>query len=273
MKNMQLLYTFYLYINTGDIKGIKMFVASFQQNLNYISNPFAMGLMSVNPRLDFFSGLAAATSPMSNPFMNSSIFTVPTFNFSNVTPSVYTNPFAMGIGALPTMPVLPTFQMPTFAFPSFKVESQGVSNNYGVEKYTTASKIKPGLLKGNLKGKEGVITALCEKYGVDIALVVSIIGQESGFGTSNLAQHNNFMGYRASGNLGKSSKGFGYFSTPEKGLEAAIKNISRYPERYASVKKADMNNIDSIGKIYCEGSTYANSIKNIYNTTVKSYLA
>lgn len=81
------------------------------------------------------------------------------------------------------------------------------------------------------------------------------------------------MGYRAKGDLGKSAKGFGYFSTPEKGLEAAIKNISRYPERYASVKKADMNNIDSIGKIYCEGSTYANSIKNIYNTTVKSYLA
>lgn len=75
------------------------------------------------------------------------------------------------------------------------------------------------------------------KYGVDIALVVSIIGQESGFGTSNLAQHNNFMGYRAKGDLGKSAKGFGYFSTPEKGLEAAIKNISRYPERYASVKK------------------------------------
>lgn len=45
------------------------------------------------------------------------------------------------------------------------------------------------------------------------------------------------MGYRAKGDLGKSAKGFGYFSTPEKGLEAAIKNISRYPERYASVKK------------------------------------
>ena len=249
-----------------------MFVASFQQNLNYISNPFAMGLMSVNPRLDFFSGLAAATSPMSNPFMNSSIFTVPTFNFSNVTPSVYTNPLSMRIGALPTMPVLPTFQMPTFAFPSFKVESQGVSSDYGSE-YVSSSKIKPGLLKGNLKGKEKIISSLCEKYGVDVGLVMSIIGQESGFGTSNLAKHNNFMGYRAKGDLGKSSKGFGYFSTPEKGLEAAIKNISRYPERYASVKKADMNNIDSIGKIYCEGSTYANSIKNIYNTTVKSYLA
>ena len=243
-----------------------MFFASFQQNLNCISNPFSMGLMSVNPRIDFFSGLAAATSPMALPFMGSSIFTTPIFNFSNVTPSVYTNPFSMGFGALPT------FQMPTFVFPSIKVESQGVSSDYGSE-YVSSSKIKPGLLKGNLKGKEKIISSLCEKYGVDVGLVMSIIGQESGFGTSNLAQHNNFMGYRASGDLGKSSKGFGYFSTPEKGLEAAIKNISRYPERYKAVKKADMNNIDEIGKIYCEGSTYANSIKNIYNTTVKSYLA
>ena len=81
------------------------------------------------------------------------------------------------------------------------------------------------------------------------------------------------MGYRKEGDLGKSAKGFGYFSTPEKGLEAAIRNLSKYPERYASVKKADMNNIDAIGKIYCEGDTYASAIKNLYNTTVSSYLA
>ena len=248
-----------------------------------------MGLMSVNPRMDFFMGMAAATSV---PF-GGSVFSYsnPMMNFS------YSNPFAFtpnfgGIGMLPQMSVMPTLpQLPTFSMlpmpqlmpmPSFgsitvsssrKVEHQGVADDYGIEKYATASKIKPGLLKGNLKGKEGVITALCEKYGVDIALVVSIIGQESGFGTSNLAKHNNFMGYRAAGDLGKSSKGFGYFSTPEKGLEAAIKNIAKYPQRYAAVKKADMNNIDSIGKIYCEGSSYASSIKNIYNTTVKSFLA
>lgn len=130
-------------------------------------------------------------------------------------------------------------------------------------------------MKGNLKGKEAVITQLCEKYNVDVALALSIIGQESGFGTSNLAQHNNFMGYRAAGDAGKSSKGFGYFSTPEKGLEAAIRNLSKYPEKYASkgVKKADMNNIDAIGRIYCEGSSYSSAIKNIYDKTVKSYLA
>lgn len=138
----------------------------------------------------------------------------------------------------------------------------------------TSSKIKPGLLKGNLKGKEAVITQLCEKYNVDVALVMTIIGQESGFGTSNLAQHNNFMGYRASGDAGKSDRGFGYFSTPEKGLEAAIKNLASYPQRYADkgVKKADLNNIDAIGRIYCEGNSYATAIKGLYNSTVKKYL-
>jgi len=135
------------------------------------------------------------------------------------------------------------------------------------------SQIKPGLLKGNLVGKEEVITQLCQKYNVDLALVVTIIGQESGFGTSDLAKHNNFMGYRAAGDLGKNEKGFGHFSTPEKGLEAAIANIAKYPQKYASVKKADMNNIDAIGKIYCEGSSYSSAIKNLYNTMVKNYLA
>lgn len=142
-------------------------------------------------------------------------------------------------------------------------------------KVNTSSKIKPGLLKGNLKGKEALITQLCQKYNVDVALVVSIIGQESGFGTSNLAQHNNFMGYRAKGDAGISAKGFGYFSTPEKGLEAAIRNISKYPQKYADkgVKKADLNNINAIGKIYCEGDDYAPTIINLYNKTVKKYLA
>ena len=157
-----------------------------------------------------------------------------------------------------TMPqfATPTFQfqpinytMPTYSFPSFnyslpseyKFKFSGYTSTNpfqtsGESNYNTSSssKIKAGLLKGNLKGKEAVITQLCEKYNVDVALALSIIGQESGFGTSNLAQHNNFMGHRAAGDAGKSSKGFGYFSTPEKGLEAAIRNLSKYPEKYAS---------------------------------------
>lgn len=185
---------------------------------------------------------------------------------------------------------LPTFSFPTFSsfsYPTFnfslptdyKFNFSGYSSNpFGTtETYnsSSSSKIKPGLLKGNLKGKEAVITQLCEKYNVDVALALSIIGQESGFGTSNLAKHNNFMGYRAAGDAGKSPKGFGYFSTPEKGLEAAIKNLSKYPEKYASkgIRKADMNNIDAIAQVYCEGNSYSSSIKNIYNKTVKSYLA
>ena len=107
---------------------------------------------------------------------------------------------------------------------------------------------------------------------MDVGVVLSIIGQESGFGTSNLAKHNNFMGYRAAGDLGKSSKGFGYFSTPEKGLEAAIKNLASYPKKYSNISKIDFNNMDAIGKIYCEGNSYSAAVKNLYNSTVKKYL-
>ena len=214
-----------------------------------------------------------------------------------MTSSVLASKSNVGTFGSLTMPqfATPTFQpinytMPTYSFPSFnyslpseyKFNFSGYTStnpfktteesNYNT---SSSSKIKTGLLKGNLKGKEAVITQLCEKYNVDVALALSIIGQESGFGTSNLAQHNNFMGYRAAGDAGKSSKGYGYFSTPEKGLEAGIRNLSKYPKKHADkgVKKADMNNIDAIAKIYCEGSSYSSEIKNIYDKTVKSYLA
>lgn len=216
-----------------------------------------------------------------------------------MTSSVLASKSNVGTFGSLTMPqfATPTFQfqpinytMPTYSFPSFnyplpseyKFNFSGYTstnpfNTTEESNYNTSSssKIKTGLLKGNLKGKEAVITQLCEKYNVDVALALSIIGQESGFGTSNLAQHNNFMGYRAAGDAGKSSKGYGYFSTPEKGLEAGIRNLSKYPKKHADkgVKKADMNNIDAIAKIYCEGSSYSSEIKNIYDKTVKSYLA
>ncbi len=271
------------------------------------TNPFSMGCMAMNPRINFFLGMAAATAvPMAcpmpmyygNPFLGS-VFMAPSFGFYNF--GMMTNPFVNNF--------VPSYNFPSFNLPlvnsfSYTPNTSGfgsITSNYAylnqnnkIQKpestnssnssnnsqndlpkitYNSASKLKPGLLKGNLVGKEAVITELCEKYDVDLGLVVSIIGQESGFGTSNLAQHNNFMGYRAAGDCGKSSKGFGYFSTPEKGLEVAIRNLSKYPERYSSVKKADMNNIDAIGKIYCEGDTYASAIKNLYNTTVRGYLA
>lgn len=164
--------------------------------------------------------------------------------------------------------------VPSFNFPTINLNNTTSSTSVDNTSYTynSSSKIKSGLLKGNLQGKEGVITQLCQKYNVDVGVVLSIIGQESGFGTSNLAKHNNFMGYRAAGDLGKSSKGFGYFSTPEKGLEAAIKNLASYPKKYSNISKIDFNNMDAIGRIYCEGNGYSTAIKNLYNTTVKNYL-
>lgn len=269
------------------------------------SNPF--GATMLNPKINFCLGMAAATTPMPmyNPIMGGSLFMQP-FSYPVITQPLFSYGFN-NINALTGLNTTLnsnsfnnynnfsgintgfnlnsylnklTQQMQTSNFKfslnpysdqtnkATETEKQGLID-YNAE----TSKIKPGLLKGNLVGKEAVITQLCQKYNVDVALVVTIIGQESGFGTSNLAKHNNFMGYRAAGDLGKSEKGFGYFSTPEKGLEKAIANIAKYPERYASVKKADMNNIDAIGKIYCEGDTYASAIKNLYNSTVKNYLA
>lgn len=163
----------------------------------------------------------------------------------------------------------PTLTFPTINFNNTTSSTSVDNTSYS---YNSSSKIKPGLLKGNLQGKEGLITQLCQKYNVDVGVVLSIIGQESGFGTSNLAKHNNFMGYRAAGDLGKSSKGFGYFSTPEKGLEAAIKNLASYPKKYSNISKIDFNNMDAIGKIYCEGNSYSATVKNLYNSTVKKYL-
>ncbi len=135
-----------------------------------------------------------------------------------------------------------------------------------------ASELKPGLFKGKLAGQEALVTRLCKKYGIDPALVASIIGLESGWGTSNLAVNsNNFMGYRSSGDLGKNAKGFGKFSTPEKGLDAAIKNLSKYT-RFSDVKSVDFNNLNQIGRHYCD-NTWAQSVQRMHNSRVKKYIA
>lgn len=134
------------------------------------------------------------------------------------------------------------------------------------------SDLKPGLFKGRLAGQEALVTRLCHKYGVSPALVASIIGLESGWGTSNLAMHNNFGGYRAAGDLGKNEKGFGYFSTIEKGLEAMIKNLADYT-RYRDVSQVNFNNLDNIGRHYCEGGSWATKVREIYSSRVSNYLA
>lgn len=258
---------------------------AFQPSFNSYSNPFANTSYYATPPTFQYTESAS-----SNPFASSSVFTTPTFSYSNNTGT--SNPFSFGnfnycnnigslynsnysFGSTGFCPIMPSFNNFSFAL-NFSLPSSSSSETQGAVSIgynSSSSKIKKGLLKGNLVGKENVIVQLCKKYNVDVALVLSIIGQESGFGTSNLASHNNFMGYRKAGDLGKNAKGFGYFSTPEKGLEAGIKNLSKYPERYASVKKADMNNIDAIGRIYCEGTSYATAVKKVYNTTVRSYLA
>ena len=142
------------------------------------------------------------------------------------------------------------------------------------KKYSNAQggDLKPGLFKGALAGKEDLVNQICHKYGVDPALVASIIGLESGWGTSNLAQHNNFMGYRKAGDAGVNAKGFGYFSTPEKGLEAGIRNLARYT-RFSDVASVDFNNLDQIGRHYCEGGVWAGRVRQMHNSRVQQYIA
>ena len=284
------------------------FGPQFHMSPTCMSNPFGMGFTAANPKINFCLGIAAATtgtpSNATSPMTSGMLMTNSIFGTTTPTSSFGFNSFG-GLGSFGMFqPQIPQFDFSNY----FKFDLSNLNNNSNNNvsnftwpdtnfkfKYTPTNsttsdnnissnsgdltithnsdaKIKPGLLKGNLVGKENVITDLCKKYNVDVGLVLTIIGQESSFGTSNLAKHNNFMGYRAAGDLGKSEKGFGYFSTPEKGLEVAIKNLSTYPDRYEKVKKADLSNIDAIGEIYCEGSGYSSSIKNLYNTTVKKYL-
>lgn len=155
--------------------------------------------------------------------------------------------------------------MPQFSSSSSKSTSDTFS-------YKGPSDLKPGLFKGTLAGKEALVTSICKKYNVDTGLVAAIIGLESGYGTSAKAKNNNFMGYRAAGDLGKDSRGFGIFSSAEKGLEKAIKNLARYT-RYSDVHKVDFNNLNAIGRHYCEGGVWANGVRSVYSSRVKSYLA
>jgi len=137
----------------------------------------------------------------------------------------------------------------------------------------TASDLKPGLFKGRLAGQEALVTRLCRKYGLDPGLVAAIIGLESGWGTSNLAMHNNFGGLRKRGDAGANAKGFGYFSTIEKGLEEMIKNLAKYPQRYGDISAVNLANLDAIGRRYCEGGHWANQVRNVYHSRVTNYLA
>lgn len=271
-------------------------IKTYNMPMMGLSNPF-IGMMPPAPNYAAMMGMSVFSCPqptmmpmptnipMSMPAMptiptptlptnlnmtGTSMPSVP--NFANMSGGGLMDSYMAGLKKLlSNMKYIPA---PTLIFPTinFNNTTSSTSVDNTSYSYNSSSKIKPGLLKGNLQGKEGLITQLCQKYNVDVGVVLSIIGQESGFGTSNLAKHNNFMGYRAAGDLGKSSKGFGYFSTPEKGLEAAIKNLASYPKKYSNISKIDFNNMDAIGKIYCEGNSYSAAVKNLYNSTVKKYL-
>lgn len=271
-------------------------IKTYNMPMMGLSNPF-VGMMPPAPNYAAMMGMSVFSCPqptmmpmptnipMSMPAMptiptptlptnlnmtGSSMPSVP--NYANMSGGGLMDSYMSGLKKLlSNMKYIPA---PTLIFPTinFNNTTPSTSVDNTSYSYNSSSKIKPGLLKGNLQGKEGLITQLCQKYNVDVGVVLSIIGQESGFGTSNLAKHNNFMGYRAAGDLGKSSKGFGYFSTPEKGLEAAIKNLASYPKKYSNISKIDFNNMDAIGKIYCEGNSYSAAVKNLYNSTVKKYL-
>ncbi len=125
------------------------------------------------------------------------------------------------------------------------------------EEYTSYPQILPeGTFSGILEGKEAVVEELCNQYNVEPRFIAALIGAETGWGSTGVSDINNPMSYRASGDLGKDSRGFGIFSTPELGLEAGIRNISEYTERYG-IGAIDIDHIEEIGIIYC-GEDYEN---------------
>src|SRR5574344_1790364 len=181
---MQFVYTFSLYIIKGILRTGNMFTLTVNHHIEYNSNPFGMGFMAMNPRINFFLGMACATSPMCMmmPMMPmASIFGMGMMPnaFSNPYPSISFTDSTMNCGfgsmalpmqtvpSLPMMPQMPyiasvpTFSMPTFQFQTFPFISSiysGSQNSDDTTYNTGYSKIKQGLLKGNLKGKESVIT-------------------------------------------------------------------------------------------------------------------
>lgn len=219
---MQFLYTFYLYINTGDIKGIMMFLSTFQNSISFSSNPFAMGLMSMNPRMDFFMGMAAATSPVA---FGGSVFNYvsPVMNFGYNNPFVFTPNFG-GFGMLPQMPVMPTLPQITFPtvsmlpipqlmpipIPSFgsitvsssrKVEPQGATlsknkNQYGPEFLNKVKDISKRLncnyrdLLAVMNAESGINAQAKNKSGSATGLIQFIESTAESLGTSTAALRN-----------------------------------------------------------------------------------
>ena len=243
----------------------------------YPTMPLGMSLFQFN----CYPGFGTLT-PQIIPYQP---YTPPSFNMpGNYTPFGYNNiepmafqlptPNTGNFGALFDLSGLKLPNLQNFLkVPNINISNISSNSNNSAEEITdTGGDLKPGLFKGALAGKEALVTKICRKYNVSPQLVASIIGLESGWGTSNLAMHNNFGGYRAAGDLGKNEKGFGYFSTPEKGLEAMIKNLAGYT-RYKDVSKVDFANLDNIGKHYCEEGVWAERVRDMYNSRVKQYSA
>lgn len=88
-----------------------------------------------------------------------------------------------------------------------------------------------------------------KQYNVDPYFLVAIATEESGRGTSGLARsQNNFFGRKSGG-------GWASYTSKSAGITNEAQYIS---EIYLNV---GLNNIDSIGRKYCEGNAWANKIR------------
>ena len=243
---MHFLYTFLLYKYKGKI---------LRGNMGYFRYIESYDRTGVYPAVD--SLYSVPITGGISPLQMSGMSMPPIFTLSNTTTSIRTS----SLGT-PTLGSIST---------SSATSSQSMSS-VDIPPIDENCELKPGLFKGRLAGQEALVVKICKKYGVSPALVTSIICEESGYGTSKKAYNNNFMGYRAAGDLGIDSGGFGKFSTIEKGLEAGISNLARYT-RFSDVSSVDFNNLDAIGRHYCEGNVWASHVRNVYNTVVSKYIA
>lgn len=247
--------------------GIQNYIGQMFPFFNMGSN-FFMGFNMPMFQMPSFGTSLFDCQPVAQGAASTSIYNTPLFNFTPSSTMFSPMPAMMPIMYSPSS----TASLSSSSSSSLASSTSSSSTSITPAITDTSSDLKPGLFKGRLAGQEALVSSIAKKYGVSPALAASVIGLESGYGTSALASHNNFMGYRAAGDLGKNEKGFGYFSTIEKGLDAAIKNLSKYT-RYSDVSAVDFNNLDAIGRHYCEGGVWAESIRAVYNSVVKKYVA
>jgi len=123
-----------------------------------------------------------------------------------------------------------------------EIEIRDAKKEYSLSNVEDVMK-ENGFDKGVLAGYGEYIEDVCEKYDIDPYLVLSIMAQETGYGTSNaIIKHNNPGGYMDSATGYSTVK---HFNSLEEGIEAVVRNLSK------NYIHKGLTSISAIGNKYC----------------------